>query len=88
MRLVYGPVPEPTLKKSLVLHFSGWWDVRQIPIVNEVSGKKSSSRAKLKAASQEIIPKWKEHSKNMLKNSPKVTDKPIRTFQEYAWKFF
>ena len=47
------------------------------PSVNRVSERKSTSRAKLKAARQEQIQTWKEHLKNLLKNSPKVTDKPI-----------
>ena len=39
---------------------------------------KSTPRAKLKAASrEERIQKWKEHFKNLLGNSPKVTSKPI-----------
>ena len=38
----------------------------------------STSRAKLKAGSQEErIQMWKEHFKNPLRKSPKVTDKPI-----------
>ena len=46
--------------------------------VNEVSKRKSISRTKLKAASQEErIHMWKEHFKNMLGKSPKVTDKLI-----------
>ena len=44
--------------------------------VNEVSKRKSTLRPKLKAASQEQIHKWKEHFKNLLGNSPKVTDNP------------
>ena len=44
-------------------------------IVNEVSKRKSISRAKLKAANQEErIQMWKEHFKNLLVNSPNVTD--------------
>ena len=46
--------------------------------VNEVSKRKSTSRAKLKDASQEErIHTWKEHFKNLLGKSHKVTDKPI-----------
>ena len=46
--------------------------------VNEASKRKSTSIAKLKAASQEEqIHTWKEHFKNLLGKSPKVTDKPI-----------
>ena len=48
--------------------------------VNEVSKKISTSRAKLQAASQERIQMWKEHFKNLLVNSPKVTEKPIKKF--------
>ena len=44
--------------------------------VNEVSKRKGTSRAKLKAASQEEqILMWKEHFKNLLGKSPKVTAK-------------
>ncbi len=40
--------------------------------------RKSTSRSKLKAASQEEqIHLWKEHFKNLLRKSTKVTDKPI-----------
>ena len=46
--------------------------------VNEVDKIKSILRAKLKADSQEErIQMWKEHFKNLLGNSPKVTDKPV-----------
>ena len=46
--------------------------------VNEVSETKSTSRAKLKAASQEErIQTWKEHFKSLLGKSFKVRDKPI-----------
>ena len=46
--------------------------------VNEGNRRKSTLRAKLKVASQEErIQKWKEHFKNLLGNSTKVTDKPI-----------
>ena len=42
-----------------------------------MSKRKSTSRVKLKAASQEDwIQMWKEHFKNLLGNSSKVTDKP------------
>ena len=43
-------------------------------IYNEVSKRKSTSRAKLK---EERIRMWKEHFKNLLGNSPKVTDRPL-----------
>ena len=46
--------------------------------VNEVSERKSTTRAKLKAASQEEwIYLWKEHFKNLLGKSSKVTGEPI-----------
>ena len=45
--------------------------------VNEVSGRKSMLRIKLKVASQEErLQKWKEHFKNLLGNPPEITDKP------------
>ena len=47
----------------------------------EVSKRESNSRAKLKTASQEErIHMWKEHFKNLLEKSLKVTDKPITRF--------
>ena len=46
--------------------------------VNEVSKRKSASRAKLKAVSQEEqIHIEKEHYKNLLGKPPKATNKPI-----------
>ena len=46
--------------------------------VKEVNKKKSTSRTKLKAASQEErIHLWKEHFKNLLGKSPKITDELI-----------
>ena len=46
--------------------------------VNEVSKKKSASKAKLKATSQEErIHMWKEHFKNLIGKSHKVTAKTI-----------
>ena len=46
--------------------------------VNELSKRKRTYRAKLNAASQvEPIHTWKEHFKNLLGKSPKVTDKLI-----------
>ena len=46
--------------------------------VNEVDKRKSTSRAKLKAKSQEEwIQTWKEHYKKQLRKSSKITDKPI-----------
>ena len=47
--------------------------------INEVKRRKSISRAKLKAASQEErIQKKKEHFKNLFGNPAKVTEKPIK----------
>ena len=52
--------------------------------VNEVSSRKSTVKAKLKAASQEEwIHLWKEHFKNLLGKSPKVTDEPITKIISY-----
>ena len=46
--------------------------------INEVSRKKSTVKAKLKAANQqERIKLWKQHFENLLGNPPKVTHKPI-----------
>ena len=43
--------------------------------VNEVSERKNTSRAKLKAASQEERRQnWKEHFKNLFGNPPEITD--------------
>ena len=47
-------------------------------MVNEVSKRKSSDKAKLKATSQgERIQLWKQHFENLLRNPPKVTHEPI-----------
>ena len=47
-------------------------------MINEAYRRKRTSRENLKAASQEERPqKGKQHLKNLLGNSPKVTDKPI-----------
>ena len=44
--------------------------------VNEINGKKSLSRPKLKATSQEErLLKWKEHFKNLLGNQHEIMDK-------------
>ena len=46
--------------------------------INEVSRRKSTAKAKLKAASQrERVKLWKQHFKNLLENPPKVTNEPI-----------
>ena len=45
--------------------------------INEVSRRKSNSKANLKTASQEErLQKWKVHFKNLLGKSSKITDKP------------
>ena len=48
--------------------------------IKEVSGRKNTSRAKLKAAYQERLLKWKNNFKNLLGNPPEAetTDKPIQ----------
>ena len=47
-------------------------------MVNEVSRRKSTAKAKLKATSQqEQIHLWKQHFKNLLGNPLKVTHEPI-----------
>ena len=46
--------------------------------INEVSRRKSTAKAKLKAASQqERVELWEQHFKNLLGNPPKITDEPI-----------
>ena len=46
--------------------------------INEVSKRKSTAKAKLKAANQqERIKLWKQHFENLLGNPPKVTHEPI-----------
>ena len=46
--------------------------------INEVSKRKSTTKAKLKAANpQERIKLWKQHFENLLGNPPKVTHEPI-----------
>ena len=46
--------------------------------INEVSSRKSTAKAKLKAANQqERIKLWKQHFENLLGNPPKVTHEPI-----------
>ena len=47
-------------------------------MINEVSRRKSTAKAKLKATNQqERIKLWKQHFKNLLGNPPKVTHEPI-----------
>ena len=46
--------------------------------INEVSGRKSTAKAKLKAANQqERIKLWKQHFENLLANPPNVTQETI-----------
>ena len=46
--------------------------------INEVSRRKSTAKAKLKAASQqERVKLWKQHFESLLGNPPKVTNEPI-----------
>ena len=47
-------------------------------MINEVSKRKSTAKAKLKAITQQDrIHLWKQHFKNLLGNPPKVTHEPI-----------
>ena len=46
--------------------------------INEVNRRKSTAKAKLKAASQqERVKLWEQHFKNLLGNPPKITNEPI-----------
>ena len=46
--------------------------------INEVSRRKSTAKAKLKAASQqERVKLWEQYFKNLLGNPPKIRDEPI-----------
>ena len=46
--------------------------------VNEVSRRKSTAEAKLKATNQEVrIHLWKQYFENLLENPPKATHEPI-----------
>ena len=46
--------------------------------INEVSWRKNTAKAKLKAANQqERIKLWKQHFENLLGNPPKITHEPI-----------
>ena len=46
--------------------------------VNEISGRKNSNNAKLKATSQEERVKlWKQHFQDLLRQSPEITDEVI-----------
>ena len=47
--------------------------------VNEVTGRKRSTQAKLEASSQdERLQKWKEHFQNLLGKAPVIKDQPIQ----------
>ena len=47
--------------------------------INEVSRRNSTAKAKLKATNQqERIKLWKQHFRNLLGNTPKVTHEPIK----------
>ena len=47
-------------------------------MINEVSRRKSTAKAKLKATSQQDqIQLWKQHFENLLGNPPEVTHEPI-----------
>ena len=47
-------------------------------MVNELTWRKSTAKAKLKATSQqELIYQWKQNFENLLENPPKVTHEPI-----------
>ena len=51
--------------------------------VNEISGRKTTNKSKLKAANQEErINLWKEHFQNLLGKPPKVIDRPIKQIFE------
>ena len=46
--------------------------------INEVSRRKNTAKAKLKAANQEErIKLWQQHFENLIGNPPKITHKPI-----------
>ena len=45
--------------------------------INEVSRRKNTGKAKLKAANQqERLKLWKQHFENLLGNPPKITHEP------------
>ena len=47
-------------------------------MINEVSRRKSTAKAKLKATSQQDqIHLWKQHFENLLRNPPEVTHEPV-----------
>ena len=48
-------------------------------IVNDVSDRKQSSKAKLKVSSQnDRLSKWKDHFQNLLGRAPVISDQPIQ----------
>ena len=52
--------------------------------VNEVSGRKTSPKSKLKASSEkERHDLWKGHFQNLLGSAPVVTDKPVETIVDH-----
>ena len=54
--------------------------------INEVSRRKSTAKAKMKAANQqERIKLWKQHFENLLGNPPKVTHEPITRIIVSNW---
>ena len=54
--------------------------------INEVSRRKSTTKAKLKAANQqERIKRWKQHFENLLGNPPKITHEPITRIISNHW---
>ena len=54
--------------------------------VNEISGRKRSYKAKLKASDQEDrLHKWKEHFQNLLGKAPNVLDRPDRQYLRQKW---
>ena len=54
--------------------------------INEVSRRKSTAKAKLKATNQqERIKPWKQHFENLLGNSTKVTHEPITRIISKQW---
>ena len=53
-------------------------------IVNDISGKKKSSKARIKASSQEDrMNKWKEHFKQLLGNVPTIKKEPTTPIVNY-----
>ena len=72
-----------TFKKASLLNKENSVEDRQSRIawqaVNEVSRRKSASGEKLNVACQEeILMKWKEHFKNLIRNPLEISYKPIQ----------